>query len=181
MFKKSFLILLICILLSLCIVGIIIFKDMQDSKQIAEGSTTEETQNNTQQEQPEETTKEEIAEEEQVELNPFGGEEAPEDMTIELTLEYIHHMSHQKVVADVKWGFFEITDERIHWLLDAVEQSNFPQKEQYEDLLNRWAKGDFSQIVEDHNFVWRLQDGTIGKATGILSKEEEEAYILENR
>ena len=36
---------------------------------------------------------------------------------------------------------------------------------------------DFSQVDQDHNTVWRLQGGTIGEATGILTPKEEQAYI----
>ncbi|WP_411675014.1 DUF6241 domain-containing protein [Cytobacillus kochii] len=44
-------------------------------------------------------------------------------------------------------------------------------------MLDKWSKGDFSNVDNDHNYFWSLQNGTIGKATGILSPEEEEAFI----
>ncbi len=46
-------------------------------------------------------------------------------------------------------------------------------------IINRWEKGDFSQTVEEHNFLWSLQGGDTGKATERLSPEEEKQYIKE--
>lgn len=180
MFKKVMITLSICIAMSLLIVGFIIYKDLQVDSESAE-------------EQPEKTTEtsnetetvpavaQEKDNEETEDLNPFGDNVQPEDMTVIDTEDYIHEMSHQKVVADVKWGFYEITDDRIDWLLEVVQQKDFPNKKVYEGILTRWKKDDFSNIVEDHNSIWRLQGGTIGKATGVLSEEEEQAYISNNK
>ncbi len=46
----------------------------------------------------------------------------------------------------------------------------------YRDILERWADGDFSRVDQDHNAIWNMQNGTIGKATGILNAEEEKVY-----
>lgn len=46
-------------------------------------------------------------------------------------------------------------------------------------IINRWEKGDFSQTVEEHNFLWNLEGGDTGKATERLSPEEEKQYIKE--
>lgn len=90
-------------------------------------------------------------------------------------------MSHQKVKAEDKWGFFEMTEERINWLRESLEQeaimSHLTDADVYLDILNRWHEGDFSEVDQDHNAIWRLQGGSIGKATGILSEEKEEHYI----
>ncbi|WP_268872885.1 DUF6241 domain-containing protein [Neobacillus fumarioli] len=50
----------------------------------------------------------------------------------------------------------------------------------YKDILERWAAGDFSQIDKDHNTIWDLQGGTIGKATGMATPKEEMAFIEKN-
>lgn len=115
----------------------------------------------------------------EVELNPFGNTVQKEDITEAHILQYIHYMSHQKVKAERKWGFYEITDERIQWLLDALDESGYNPNGKYREILTRWANGDFSQIDKDHNYVWKIQGGTKEeeKATGILSEEEEKEYI----
>uniref|UniRef100_UPI000380C466 DUF6241 domain-containing protein n=1 Tax=Alkalibacillus haloalkaliphilus TaxID=94136 RepID=UPI000380C466 len=117
-----------------------------------------------------------------VELNPFGEPVSQSDLTKHEVRDYIHKMSHQKIEADIKRGFYLITDERIHWLIDGVEQvrGEMPGDEVYLDILNRWSQGDFSRVDEDHNVIWNMQDGEIGEATGILNEEEERAYIESN-
>ncbi len=109
--------------------------------------------------------------------NPFGQNIGKEELTGDDLRRYIHGMSHQKVKANEKWWFYEITDQRIEWLLDSLDKSDISNDELYRVILERWQAGDFSQVVEDHNFVWRLEDGIAGKATRILSEEEEKEFI----
>lgn len=119
--------------------------------------------------------------EDKAEINPFGDSMKQKNIDDAHIIKYIHAMSHQKVEADKKWGFYEITDKRINWLLDAVDHNKplLNNTDKYTEILTRWKNDDFSQIDDDHNFVWNLQGGTKGaeKATGILSDEEEKAYI----
>jgi len=91
----------------------------------------------------------------------------------------IHFMSHQKIEADEKWGLLPLTTERVTRLINVIEtnQNDYKNSELYLNILNRWSKNDFSQIDRDHNKIWALQGGTIGRATGILSYEEELEYI----
>jgi len=97
--------------------------------------------------------------------------------------DYIHKMSHQKVIADTKWGFYKITDERIGWLLDSLEITYefLDEGKIYKDILTKWKNGDFSKIDQDHNTIWSLQGGSIGEATGILSEDEEKEYLENTR
>ncbi|WP_044747076.1 DUF6241 domain-containing protein [Bacillus alveayuensis] len=113
----------------------------------------------------------------QVEIseNPFGDKGV--DLSEKDIQNYIHGMSHQKVKADEKWIHYFITEERIQFLIDVVENGDYKHKDLYLDILSRWKDGDFSQADQDHNEIWRLQGGTVGKATGVLTKEEEEAYL----
>jgi Family of unknown function (DUF6241) len=97
----------------------------------------------------------------------------------ELIQQYIHAMSHQKVAAKEKWSFFEITDERIDFLLTQLEVNQYENEQLYTEILSSWKEGDFSNAVSHHNAVWNLQDGSIGKATGLLSPKEEEAFKQE--
>ncbi|WP_052345890.1 DUF6241 domain-containing protein [Paucisalibacillus sp. EB02] len=117
-------------------------------------------------------------------VNPFGDVVSKNGLTRKIVLEYIHYMSHQKVDAYAKWGFFEMTEERINWLHDAVSKNNNKIGLTKAELaiIDRWAEGDFTNIVYDHNLVHKeasservAVDG--GVATGVLSSEEEQAYI----
>lgn len=91
----------------------------------------------------------------------------------------IHHMSHQKVEAEKKWGAILITEERVKRLYDVVvaNQMEYKYANTYIKILERWLEGDFSQAVSDHNTIWEIQDGNVGKATGLLSMKEEEKFI----
>src|SRR5699024_6512730 len=57
-------------------------------------------------------------------LNPFAEKVQPNALTDEDYREYIHGMSNQKVVAEKKWGFYEIHPERIKWLLKGLDEGN---------------------------------------------------------
>jgi Family of unknown function (DUF6241) len=111
-----------------------------------------------------------------VDGNPFEGD-VKTPISEKLMRQYIHAMSHQKVRAGEKWSFFEITDERIAFLLQQLDEKNYKNDEEYRDILTRWQKRDFSQAVGDHNTVWRLMGGNIGKAKGLLSAKQEKEYL----
>ncbi|MBL3819483.1 MULTISPECIES: DUF6241 domain-containing protein [Bacillus cereus group] len=92
----------------------------------------------------------------------------------------MHRMVHQKVKSSEKWGFIEMTNKEIRGAKNAVESStNFKYKSELLSTLERWEKGDFSQTVEEHNFLWEIQGGDTGKATERLSPEEEKQYVKE--
>ncbi|MCR8850532.1 DUF6241 domain-containing protein, partial [Rossellomorea sp. SC111] len=112
--------------------------------------------------------------------NPFG-EKVKTPLSEVLMQQYIHAMSHQKVQAKEKWSYFKITDERIDFLLNQLEINKYEHEETYKEILTSWKDGDFSNAVSDHNKIWRIQEGTIGKATGLLSPKAEEAYISEQK
>jgi len=93
----------------------------------------------------------------------------------------LHEMTHQKVKADVKWGFTPMTEEQIDRMLRILENSDFEHEEFYRDALTAWKNGDFSNAVEVHNTIWKWQNGTIGKAYGLMTEEEEEEYLKKQR
>ncbi|SFG25677.1 DUF6241 domain-containing protein [Sporolactobacillus nakayamae] len=109
--------------------------------------------------------------------NPFGEDKKINDLTDDDMQLFIHEMAHQKVKADQKWGYIRITQNRVDWLYRALDQNKFTYEKTYQAILKRWKKGDFSKVDQDHNAVWKLQGGTIGKATGLLSPAEEKRYI----
>lgn len=124
-----------------------------------------------------EVSEEEMKEYEKDGLNPFGTATQQENLTQFDYETFIHGMSHQKVVADQKWGFYGINQKRIDWLLEGLEKADVGREATFRSILERWKKGDFSQVDEDHNTIWKMQGGTIGKATGILSSEQEREYL----
>lgn len=84
----------------------------------------------------------------------------------------IHHMSHHVVIADEKWGFRDLTLENIDKLrkeLDGIAGHDAVKEDLY-DILERWKNGDFTRAHHDHNYVWRKLGGTVGKATGVNTR-----------
>ncbi|MCM3113054.1 DUF6241 domain-containing protein [Lederbergia lenta] len=106
-------------------------------------------------------------------------EEFPNDTSEYAIQDAIHGMSHQKVIAEEKWGFLPLTQERVKRLIEVVEmnESKYIHASTYLRILERWENNDFTQADKDHNAVWKLQGGTIGKASGVLSLDEEKAFI----
>lgn len=122
-------------------------------------------------------TDDDLEETEEKDLNPFGEEKKLEYLDDNDYANYIHGMSHQKVMSQEKWINYEMTQERIDWLLEGLENSKVPNAEVYKDILVRWQAGDFSQAVNDHNTVWAIQGGTIGEAYDLLSDKDEKDFI----
>ena len=107
-------------------------------------------------------------------------EELPNDMTEEKVQNVIHQMSHQKVKAEKKWGFTPLTQDRVNRLIDVVNTNSYKHKGVYLEILTRWKGNNFSHAATDHNAIWSLQGGTIGRATGVLTIEQEEQFIQEH-
>ena len=103
--------------------------------------------------------------------------ELPNKMTEEQVQNAIHQMSHQKVRAGKKWGFIPLTRERVDRLIEVINANQYQHENVYLDILKEWKESNFSNIDGNHNAIWVLQDGSVGKATGILTLEEEMKYI----
>ncbi|MGX6446146.1 DUF6241 domain-containing protein [Neobacillus sp. K501] len=97
-------------------------------------------------------------------------------------IQEVHDMSHQKVHADQKWGASEITEDKVLLLIEAIKSTQF-EKESTKDMLlatlESWSVGNFSNAVKDHNLIWAYQKGNVGKATRLLTPQEELQYIEE--
>ncbi|MGK7376955.1 DUF6241 domain-containing protein [Planococcus sp. 1R117A] len=105
----------------------------------------------------------------------------PEEMNEARLQFYLHEMTHSKVYAEDKWGAARPTTQSdIEKLLAIVEASDFSEKAFYRNTLQDWQKGDFSNAVDVHNTIWHWHNGSIGKATRLMTKEEEQAYIRTN-
>lgn len=89
----------------------------------------------------------------------------------------IHAMSHQKVKAEDKWSHMPLTQERIDRLIEVVELGNYEFSKMYLEILYRWKEEDFTKAVDDHNSIWHLQKGSVGKAYSLMTPEEEQRYI----
>ncbi|MEH7247123.1 DUF6241 domain-containing protein [Neobacillus niacini] len=103
-----------------------------------------------------------------------------ETMTEGELIQEVHNMTHQKVKADKKWGSSEITADKIQLLYDVIKIKDFKKgnnKQMLLDILEPWKKKDFSNAVSAHNRIWSYQKGNIGKATRLLSPQEELEYI----
>ncbi|MGB8001062.1 MAG: DUF6241 domain-containing protein [Anaerobacillus sp.] len=98
--------------------------------------------------------------------------------------DYIHGMTHQKVVADKKWGIYQISEERIDNMLQVLDnikgtKDEYKHFDFYLETLKEWDKGNFGNAVDVHNYIWNLNGGTIGKAKRLMTTEEEQEYIEE--
>jgi Family of unknown function (DUF6241) len=113
-------------------------------------------------------------------VNPFGGKDSTELKEKDI-LNYMHGMSHQKVIAEEKWLHYEMTTERVNYLIEVVENGQYENEEVFLDILHRWSVNDFSEADKDHNKIWRIQGGTIGEATGVMTVEQEQVYLEENK
>ncbi|WP_050615206.1 DUF6241 domain-containing protein [Bacillus testis] len=100
----------------------------------------------------------------------------------ETIIEAMHKMTHQKVRAKEKWGALEMNAANIQQIKNVLlaDSNHFEERDKLLHLIEKWEKGDFTGIDEDHNKLWKLQKGNIGKATGILSPQEEKEFIEAN-
>ncbi|PKG24754.1 DUF6241 domain-containing protein [Niallia nealsonii] len=95
-------------------------------------------------------------------------------------VQVMHQMTHQKVKAKEKWGAVPILEDTINQVYSIIAKSDFENKAELLDIVDKWKNNNFEAVDEDHNYFWKLQGGTIGKAYGILSEEEEEEFIKNN-
>ncbi|MED0961977.1 PRK06770 family protein [Bacillus paramycoides] len=92
----------------------------------------------------------------------------------------MHHMSHQKVIAQKKWGVIPMSRKNAEKVRDILNSSNFEKKSELLEIAERWVKGDYSQIQYDHNYFWKAQGGTVGRATGVLDLKSEKEFVSNN-
>lgn len=95
-------------------------------------------------------------------------------------IQEVHNMTHQKVEADKKWGSSEITADKVQTLYDVIKNRDFKNgstKDMLLEILEPWLGKDFTNAVSAHNRIWSYQNGNIGKATRLLTPQEELEYI----
>ena len=103
-----------------------------------------------------------------------------EDSNQDFVMDVMHKMTHQKVRAEEKEGALPMSDDTINQVHQVVYNSNFVLKDDLLEILAEWKMGNYSRIVDDHNYFWTYKGGTIGKAYGQLGLAEEEEFILQN-
>lgn len=79
-------------------------------------------------------------------------------------LDTMHHMANTKIVADAIRGEVPITPEKVEEVLEMVNKYEYTDKAKLLSILKNWKNGDFSNCVEEHNYLWEQLGGTIGKA-----------------
>lgn len=95
-------------------------------------------------------------------------------------IQEVHNMTHQKVEADKKWGSSEITADKVQTLFNVIKNRDFQNgstKDMLLAILEPWIRKDFTNAVNAHNRIWSFQNGNIGKATRLLTPQEELEYI----
>ena len=96
----------------------------------------------------------------------------------------LHGMTHQKVHAEEKWTLVEMTDARIDDMLAILDQvegtGEYEHYDLYEQALMKWKNGNFENAVYVHNELWSLNNGSVGRASRLLSADEEQAFVDEH-
>ena len=93
----------------------------------------------------------------------------PDNLVEDKVSEAIHSMSQQKVQSGAQCGHTQITQEKVDRLLAVCKINDYEHNDLYIPILERWSKGDFSNVVDDHNEIWKIHQGgnedAPGKAT----------------
>ena len=82
----------------------------------------------------------------------------------------LHSMANTEIVADEIWGEIEITDEKVDALITEISDSSFTDKDILLEMLNNWKKRNFTNAVEEHNYLWDQLGGTVGEAYGLRDR-----------
>lgn len=86
--------------------------------------------------------------------------------------EAIHEMANTLIVAEdgkIR-GKHKITQEYCNYLILECMICQYKNKDEFISILVRFRKGDYSNAVRDHNYVWGLLDGEVGLAVRLNSK-----------
>ncbi len=81
----------------------------------------------------------------------------------------IHRMANTLIIAEdgKRWGLDTVTDEKCNTLIIEVTASDYNDKDRLLSILNKWKEEDFSEGVDDHNYVWNRLGGTVGRAESL--------------
>jgi predicted DNA binding CopG/RHH family protein len=68
----------------------------------------------------------------------------------------MHRMANSKIAAEDKDknGSIQITSKQIQAVRTIVNHMNYPDNSYILAVLNRWEKGDFSLVTDEHEYFW---------------------------
>ncbi|MGK0466720.1 DUF6241 domain-containing protein [Clostridium sp.] len=94
----------------------------------------------------------------------------------------MHEMVNTLIIAEDNriWGKKEVDKESVSELLNMIEAAeDFYEKGIVTEIANDWKRGYFDNVVQDHNIVWGILDGTVGKASeeNIVAVAEAKEYL----
>jgi hypothetical protein len=75
----------------------------------------------------------------------------------------MHRMANSRIVAEDKdiSGKLQVTKRQIEAVRIIVKQMNYPDNSYIIGILDRWEKGDFSLVNDEHNYFYnRLTEGS---------------------
>lgn len=104
--------------------------------------------------------------------------EAEAEMSQDQIINTMHKMTHQKIIADEKWGAIPMTKENIDNLVKVLENGDYDSR--LLRIAKKWQDGNFNSVADDHNTLWNMQGGTIGRAIRNATEEEEREFIARN-
>jgi hypothetical protein len=103
---------------------------------------------------------------------------SPAEVDEKEIVQQIHFMSNTLIKAgdNQVWGTEEVNKASIDKVLRMLDQAPLNARtEELREIVARWQQGDFSQIVDDHNYVWHLLGGTVGFAKSANDKAVSDA------
>lgn len=98
-----------------------------------------------------------------------------QDVDTEDIIEDMHKMANTITIATEEIGQITITRDMVEELIVRTQKCNNSKKAQLLAILTRWEQGDFSHAIDDHNYVWSLLEGDVGKAHSIDEVQVEAA------
>lgn len=146
------------ILIGIVILGIIafsIYKLFFINKQVVEAPKPSKTIEEIQQENSSDLSK--------AETEGYKAETAEDIYSI------VHQMSNTLIVPEdgLIFGEVPISDKMINDVMGVINKTEKIDKNEKEILLNildRWKHKDYSQAVNEHNYVWKKLNGNVGRA-----------------
>ncbi len=103
---------------------------------------------------------------------------SPAEVDEKEIVQQIHYMSNTLIKAgdNQVWGTEEVNKASIDKVLRMLDQAPVNTRtKKLREIVARWQQGDFSQIVDDHNYVWHLLGGTVGFAKSANDKAVSDA------
>jgi hypothetical protein len=82
----------------------------------------------------------------------------------------MHEMVNTLIIAEDNkiWGKKEVNKDSVLELLNMIESTeDFNKKVIVTEIAKNWEMGNFDNVVLDHNIVWGILDGTVGKANEV--------------